>query len=160
MPNWCSNNLTVEHDDPAMLDKFVKAYNAGNVCETFVGKHPEGSDWFDWNIANWGTKWDIGFDENTEKQGRHGTKAILTNNRVNCSFDSAWSPPLGLYEKLVEDGFLVHASYFEPGLGFCGTWINGWDNYIDYSDPDEIPLGLWNEYDMADFFQEDDLTSR
>ena len=152
MPNWCANNLTVEHDDPAMLDKFVEAFKDGKVCETFIGKSPEGTDWYDWNVANWGTKWDIG--------GEQCGEPVRDNKRVMVSFDSAWSPPIGLYEKLVEDGFLIHASYFEPGLGFCGTWINGWDNYIDYSDPDEIPVGLWNEYDMAVFFQEDDLTSR
>ena len=152
MPNWCANNLTVEHDDPAMLDKFVEAFKAKKVCETFVGKHPEDADWYDWNVANWGTKWDIG--------GEQCGEPVRDNKRVMVSFDSAWSPPISLYEKLVEDGFLVHASYFEPGLGFCGTWINGWDNYIDYSTPDEIPVGLWNEYDMANLFEPDDLTTR
>ena len=152
MPNWCANNLTIEHSDSAMLDRFEESFKAGNVCETFVGKHPEDADWYDWNVVHWGTKWDIG----NEKCGQ----PVRDGNRIMVSFDSGWAPPLGLYEKLMEIGFNVHASYFEPGLGFCGTWINGWDNYIDYSDPDEIPVGLWNEYDMANLFEPDDLTSR
>ena len=124
MPNWCANNLTVEHDDPTMLDKFVEAFKAGKVCETFIGKNPEGTDWYDWNIANWGTKWNVG--------GKECDEPVRDGKSVVVSFYSAWSPAIPLYEKMLEDGFRIHASYFEPGQGFCGTWINGWDNYIDY----------------------------
>jgi hypothetical protein len=154
MPNWCLNKLTVEHTDAAMVDRFEKAYNLGKACEEFLPL-PEGEDWYSWQIDNWGTKWDIGADIGTDKEERHGLKATRVGNEVNCSFDSAWSPPVGLYDKLVELGYNVKASYWEPGIAFCGIWDNGADNYVDYPSKDMIPVALWNEFSMAEFFKDD-----
>lgn len=156
MPNWCYNKLTVEHNDSAMLDRFVQAYNAGKACSEFLPK-PEnlGDGWFDWCVNNWGTKWDIGADVGTDREERYGLKATVVGNEANCSFDSAWSPPTGLYEKLDELGYKVHASYFEPGMAFCGVWADGYDNYIEYSTKDDIPVGIWNEYGLKEFFEEE-----
>jgi hypothetical protein len=156
MPNWCANKLTVEHDDPAMLDRFVRAYNAGTVCNEFIPKPTDiGDGWFDWCVTNWGTKWDIGADIGTEREEYHGLRATVVGNQANCSFDSAWSPPIGLYEKLVELGYNVKASYWEPGMAFCGIWDNGVDNYVDYPSKDMIPVALWNEFDMENFFSDE-----
>ena len=35
MPNWCMNNLTISHDDPAKLQEFVDAYNSGETCNHY-----------------------------------------------------------------------------------------------------------------------------
>jgi len=156
MPNWCMNKLTVEHSDADMVDRFVKAYNKGTLCNEFI---PEPSDigdgWWDWRINNWGTKWDVGADEGTDREEWHGLKATVVGNQANCSFDSAWAPPLGLYDKLVELGYDVKASYWEPGMAFCGIWDNGADNYVDYPSKDMIPVALWNEFGMEEFFKDD-----
>ena len=81
-------------------------------------------DWYDFSVANWGTKWDI---------GRDGSPTMLIkdikNKAVTFSFDSAWCPPIGAYEKLVDMGFSITAYYFEGGMGFCGIWENGSDDY-------------------------------
>jgi hypothetical protein len=48
MPNWCLNNLTVEHSDPAMVDRFEKAYNAGKTCSEFIPVPEDiGDGWWD-----------------------------------------------------------------------------------------------------------------
>lgn len=77
-------------------------------------------DWYDWCVANWGTKWDIGYDSARDN------KAYITevngSEFVMVSFDSAWSPPLAAYEKLVEMGYQIHAYYYEPGMMFCGRY--------------------------------------
>ena len=153
MPNWCLNNLTIEHSDSSMVERFVNAYNKGETCNEFIPKPEDiGDGWYDWCINNWGTKWDIGAGDH------YGLKATVVGNQVSCSFDSAWSPPIALYEKLVELGYNVKASYFEPGMAYCGIWDNGMDNYIEYSGankPEEaIPVALWNEYNMEEFFSE------
>jgi hypothetical protein len=83
-------------------------------------------------------------------------KATRVDNEVSCSFDSAWSPPVGLYEKLVDLGYDVKATYWEPGMAFCGIWDNGVDHYVDYQSKDMIPVALWNEYDMQEFFEDDE----
>lgn len=155
MPNWCMNKLTVSHPNPDMVDRFEKAYNLGKACSEFLPL-PDGEDWYNWQINNWGTKWDIGADVGTEKEERYGLKATRVDNEVSCSFDSAWAPPVGLYEKLFELGYDIKATYWEPGMAFCGIWNNGVDNYVEYSTKDMIPVALWNEYDMQEFFKDDE----
>ena len=144
------NNLTVEHDDPAMVDRFEKAYNAGNTCNEFIPVPEDiGDGWYNFCVNNWGTKWDFGGADND------GLGATRVGNQVSCTFDSAWAPPVGLYEKLVELGYNVKATYWEPGMAFCGIWDNGFDNYMEYIDHNEIPVGLWNEYNMDEFFEDE-----
>jgi hypothetical protein len=151
------NNVTIEHEDSAMVDRFEKAYNEGKTCEEFlpVPKNEDGTvfdGWYDWCVNNWGTKWDVG-----GQPEHHGLKATRVDNQVSASFDSAWAPPVGLYDKLFELGYNVNATYWEPGMGFCGIWDNGYDNYVEYSDaekPEEIiPVALWNDYNMDEFFE-------
>jgi len=152
MPNWCLNNLTVEHDDPAMVDRFESAYNAGKTCNEFIPVPEDiGDGWWDFCVNNWGTKWDIGADPE-----QYGLKATRVGNQVSTTFDSAWAPPLGLYEELVRLGYNVRACYWEPGLAFCGLYDNGVDNYVDYSSKDMIPVALWNEFNMEEFFADDE----
>ena len=50
---------------------------------------------------------------------------------LSSSFDSAWSPPVALYEYLVAQGFEVSANYYEPGMDFAGEWVNGDDFYLE-----------------------------
>ena len=160
MPNWCLNKLTVSHTDKAAMDRFVAAYNKGTLCNEFLPMPEDiGDGWYDWCVNNWGTKWDVGADEGTEREERYGLKATVVpwsdKNTIeaSCSFDSAWAPPIGLYDKLVELGYDVHASYFEPGMSFCGVYHNGADNYIEYRSHDEIPVAIANDFNIKEFFE-------
>jgi hypothetical protein len=106
--------------------------------------------WYNWCCNNWGTKWDFGKDE-------YYDPAKIEDGKVMVSFNTAWSPPIQFYEKLVELDYNVRATYFEPGMAYCGIWDNGIDNYIEYGDMDNkqdiIPVALWNEYGMDEFFE-------
>jgi hypothetical protein len=140
-----------------MVDRFEAAYNRGETCNEFIPVPEDiGDGWWDFCVNNWGTKWDIG--ANPEQ---YGLKATRVGNQISCSFDSAWAPPLGLYEKLVELGYNVKATYWEPGMAFCGIWDNGADNYIDYGNVDKpeeaIPVALWNEFNMEEFLSDDEV---
>jgi len=159
MPNWCLNKLTVSHDDQAAMDRFVSAYNKGTVCNEFLPMPVDiGDGWYDWCINNWGTKWDVGADEGTEKEERYGLKATVVGNEASCSFDSAWSPPIGLYKELVLRGFRVIASYFEPGMGYCGIWKDGDDLYTEYGDDKGlIPVQVWEDYNLEEFFEDEEV---
>ena len=48
-------------------------------------------------------------------------------------FDTAWSPPIGYYEKLfafliaLDPSVQMDATYVEPGCCIVGTWDNGTD---------------------------------
>ncbi len=149
MPNWCMNNLYISHSDPAKLQEFVDAYNSGKTCGHYL-PCPEGEDWYRWCYNNWGTKWDFGRDE-------YYDPAKIEDGKVTVSFNTAWSPPIQFYEKLVELDYNVRGSYFEPGMSYCGIWDNGVDNHIEYGGIDDkrdiIPVALWNEYGMDEFFE-------
>lgn len=143
MPNWCLNHLTISHPDTDRVDRFESAYMRSDVCETFLPepKDDEGKpivgadydengnfkmpDWYNWRIANWGCKWDWGYDTD------RGLQPTRVENEVTVRFDTAWSPPLGLYECLNALGYSVQAYYFEPGMCFAGDWIDGEDTYYE-----------------------------
>lgn len=143
MPNWCNNGITLRHADPAMIDRVVKGKEGllmeflptpQALIDTVAGSFGDdekqrelearqaenirlygAKDWYDWNIANWGTKWDVSL-ENVDREDA---------NTVSAAFDSAWSPPIEAYQKLEELGFEIEAKYYEPGMAFCGTYETG-----------------------------------
>lgn len=144
MPNWCANGVTITHADPAMIERAAEALQQGRFLQEFVPcpkelmetaaqfgtndaektnleKYGYGS-WYDFNIANWGTKWDVSAD-NVE---------IVDANTVSAGFDSAWAPPIAAYERLLQQGFEIEAFYYEPGMGFVGKWSNGSDDCYEY----------------------------
>ncbi len=98
------------------------------------------ADWYEWSIANWGTKWNASdFQVIKDEPGRY-----------EFDFDTAWSPPEPIYAKLAEmfPGLCFEISGDEPGMGFDyeATGRNGEFSikYDDinregtiYSNPDE-----------------------
>lgn len=170
MPNWCNNTVTMSHEDPAMIERVVKGFNEGALLNEFIPV-PEDlqitagwlgdtdaqkelelkeqaniekygyKNWYDWCVNNWGTKWDVGAD---------GQPAIVNDDRtVSLNFDSAWAPPIGAYEKLMELGFKIVAYYYEPGMAFAGKWDDGDDDYYEYGGmtSDEIADTLPDDLD-------------
>jgi hypothetical protein len=81
----------------------------------------EEDNWYVWNVNNWGTKWDFApFDWG------------FTEDGIHIHFDSAWSPPIALYDFLVTEGWSVDAKYNEPGMGYIGQYTDGSDDYYEY----------------------------
>lgn len=150
MPNWCSNGLTLTHSDPTMIERVIKGKGGllqefipcpQDLIDTVSGFVGEGQEllearqranvekygyatWYDHNVNEWGTKWDVSADS-IER---------VDENTVSLSFESAWSPPIGAYEKLMALGFEVEAFYYEPGMCFVGKWDNGDDTCIEYGE--------------------------
>ena len=152
MPNWCSNNLTLTHGDPAMIDRVEAAVKAGKLLNEFVTRpEDQEADWYNWNIANWGTKWDVG-DEHSILD-REGNSIVL-------SFDSAWAPPTKAYEIFQDLGFQVEAYYYEPGLAFCGKFDEDGDDYYEYGGMsadearDVIPSEIDEMFGICDYIEE------
>ena len=156
MPNWCLNNATITHDDPAKLTELVDAYKRGELMEHYLPSPKDDmgvldEEWYDWRVTNWGTKWDVG--------GEHAfcERMVTADNTVVLSFDSAWSPPIAFYSFMkIEHGFDIRASYFEPGMCFCGDWIDGMDNYYE-GDWRDFPDHLIQEYNMEEFHEEEEV---
>jgi len=161
MPNWCENVVTFKHENPAMLEKLVAAYNANQLMETFfpcpkelrdtmAGSHPKGSpeqaelektekeneDRYGYkNWKDWCTnEWGTKWDVGRDKSGQIELKPGATEVEVN--FDSAWAPPVGFYEKMTDElGFEITALYCELGVGFCGIWEDGVDTTYNINTP-------------------------
>ena len=165
MPNWGLNRLTIEHDDIEEVNEFVAAYKRGETCEYYLPtpKDEKGNIiddpndrfyWWNWRVNNWGTKWDFGSGENEI----HGLHPTVVDNQATMSFDTAWSPPIGLYERLQLLGFKVDATYWEPGIGFAGRWINGDDQYHEAAGSyKDFPQYLIEEYNMDEFYEEEEV---
>jgi hypothetical protein len=76
-------------------------------------------NWYDYCVAEWGTKWDARTEED---------KFVIDGNRVTIYFDTAWSPPMGIYHALEDLGFDIEATYVEQGMGYIGYYKDGIDN--------------------------------
>jgi hypothetical protein len=152
MPNWCNNNLTLQHEDPAMIQRAYDALERGEFLQEFIPvpqqlKIVAGSvgdpveqakleadtarnieelgygNWYDYCVGEWGTKWDV---------GEQGASDIHPGGRMlHTYFDSAWSPPTQAYDKLVEMGFTVEAMYYEGGMGYAGSYDEHGDQEIN-----------------------------
>jgi len=167
MPNWCANVLDLTHDDLTMIARAKKALEDERFCDEFAPL-PEAlkettapsmpneqlinetgySDWYNHNIGEWGTKWDFGSYDVSQNDDNH----------LHASFDSAWSPPLVLMEKLEEQGFRVRLEYYEPGMDFCGVYEAGFDETWNCGDAPEIVREFWgmDELEEDDLFEDDE----
>jgi len=70
-------------------------------------------DWYDWSLANWGTKWG---DCETQLVHHFPTEILY-------AFDTAWGPPIELIEKLSAKypTLTFTIVYEELGMGFMGV---------------------------------------
>jgi len=116
MPNWCSNNLSIEVSDPKQLVKVIQAITNNSerpfdfnriipIPEELADtsspnkNNPDElkakygfADWYEWRVFNWGTKWnasDVELD-------------IETPQQLHIRFNTAWSPPMPVIKKIAE----------------------------------------------------------
>jgi hypothetical protein len=153
MPNWCSNQVTLtgpkEKIDQIIveLEKSNSIDNSYEILNVLRPRPAEQEDWYSWNVDNWGTKWDITV----------GGYEVIDENTVSFTFDSAWSPPTALYEYLETEGWNVDAYYYEPGMAYCGRYLDGYDDYYEYGDKsaDEVAEMIPSDLDEMFMITED-----
>jgi len=159
MPNWCNNTVEINHTDPAKMYALVEAINKGEFCN-FAKPVPAGlqivagtvgdqnspeqialeaqentnreqhgyANWYDFCVNEWGTKWEVEPYDKVEYDDQHDKRGIT------FGFDSAWAPPTGVYEALMEQGFTVRAYYYESGMCFAGIYDENGDDYYEFGD--------------------------
>jgi len=154
MPNWCSNSIEISHKDPAKITELAQALKEGKFCNYAIPvpailTDPETTtnygdpdkqaaadavreaarkatgylSWYDFCTSRWGTKWDV---------EAHEVEIDDDGLGFSGGFDSAWAPPMGVVEELVNQGFQVTLYYYEPGMGFVGKFEDGCDDYYEY----------------------------
>lgn len=144
MPNWCSNTVTIQ-GSTKILSKVWEEANRTNENNEVVGllqamvpmpdelegttSPSDTSNWYDWRVSNWGTKWDIDIEGLEFIDNGDGTAEIVGG------FDSAWSPPIEAFETFCSnmEGVYVKLYYWETGVGFIGCWdSDDGDDYYEY----------------------------
>jgi len=193
MPNWCNNTLTLTHEDPTMILRAKEALDRGEflnefipvpkdlqITSGFLGDGDEQKElerktaenvekygygnWYDYCVGEWGTKWDVGGDGQTDI---HPDGKML-----HTTFDSAWAPPVNAYGKLTELGFTVGAMYYEGGMAYAGIYDseNGDEEYNlegmnSQQVIDDIPVELDEAFGISECMaeyeaeEEEDLTA-
>jgi hypothetical protein len=147
MPNWCSNRVHIsgsttdvaafmalirgESGDentfsfqailpcPSELHNYNAPQTDKDLAERFVKEYGY-TDWYHWQVYNWGTKWDTSdcyLDYADEES-------------ASWYFSTAWSPPEGIYNELSRRFPDLSISWFfdEPGMqiaGYLNNPING-----------------------------------
>jgi hypothetical protein len=74
----------------------LEAYNQQSTVYTKNTLGFEGNDWYNWNIRNWGVKWDVAIssDEKYPNTSIEGPIQNGDNLVVYYIFNTAWSTPL------------------------------------------------------------------
>ena len=164
MPNWCTNYVEIRTDDPelyqAMLTRIEAAQEAkedhqgffhsfipcpaellDNDLTTWGGSEEEQTarevkkaankdkyghtDWYDWRCEKWGTKWDV-----------RDIEYYDGGDCIELRFETAWSPPIPIYEEMERLGYHVKAKYGDEMTNFVGDWSNGVDKCYSL---DQVP---------------------
>ena len=123
-----------------------------------------GNNWYDWNVRNWGTKWDVSVSNDDKypdteliDEEPNGDNLVLV-----YKFNTAWSPAFPAFEKLSAQypDLLLTLSYEEEtGWGGEAEFVRGemisdadynWKcRECDYEETDEPPYCDICEYDMC-----------
>lgn len=177
MPNWCSNSLTLRHEDAAQIERVSRACGTGELLNEFVpvpedlrinagvfsdeeekakmleqyDKNREKygySSWYDFCVSEWGTKWDV--DAEVVEEGF---------DSITITFSSAWSPPVAWYEKMEELGFEVDAKFYESGMAFVGRYRDGFEESFEITGDskwveENIPDDLNEEFGISEYMSE------
>lgn len=180
MPNWCMNRVYI-NGPTDKINELAAALKAGNFCSTVLpvpeplldeqsssygGDDADEKDalrarlteqfgyanWYDFCCDNWGTKWDVEDATPTVDPSSYPGWSEL-----ETSFESAWSPPEGIYAALVKMGLEVDAFYFEPGMSFAGRWCNGvCDHYAiqTVQDARDLPPNIEHNMHVVNWYEE------
>ena len=147
MPNWCQNVATIVHEDKEKIDAIENELNKEkDDVALFQMLRPRPADqeetWYAWNCDNWGTKWDISYCDFDR----------IDDYTIKLNFDTAWGPCTTLYEHMETEGYTVTAYYNEEGMAFCGSFIDGYDDYHDYSNLSSEEMRENIPFEIEDLF--------
>ena len=133
----------------APMPKELLDTEAGPIAKTKAEKNARQSrklefgaeNWYDWRVNNWGTKWEVHEFYGVDRQ--YLTEQNEGESTISFAFSSAWAPPIGAYEKFLENNSncFIRAYYYEGGCDFMGLWEDGVDDCYapsDYKSTDDF----------------------
>jgi hypothetical protein len=153
MPNWCENQVYIEATQ-SDIDQIISALETGRLnCLRSEPEHGQAEGampaWYDWRVANWGTKWDV-----------KDVNVSTGDGWVSLSFLSAWSPPieaLEYWQAQDSKNRSYNLRYIEWGNGFCGEADSRWETHEQFNIPETaaeaesiITDSLLEEFDIIE----------
>ena len=88
------------------------------------------TDWYNWRVNRWGTKWDVSDSWVDEHDG----------DALTINYTTAWGPNSMFihYASIQFPNLRFKLSYEEPGMGFCGCYEvkNGGEDFEDLIEGD------------------------
>lgn len=130
--------LTSEADRNTLLSAFIEIFN-----DVVYGC----PNWYEWNIANWGTKWSSRAFTKSDDPGVY-------------YYDTAWSPPMPLLERLASQHptYQISGAYMEPSMVFAGKFFSDCNGYLHDTESDvrEVMLSEfgYSEADIEEIYSE------
>ena len=146
MPNWCSNEVEIYGEKEAIA-KFVEEcftdFKGTPVLDFNKvmpepdydqpqkdGTHNNGvqkelhdvmPDWWNWRNDNWGTKWNL---VPSPEGNLTGYEVVEHEDFLQLEFETAWSPPNGIYMEIWAKypDLTVNWFYREDGCQLAG-WL-------------------------------------
>jgi Ferredoxin-like domain in Api92-like protein len=108
MPNWVNNSIMITTETEGAANwlwlNLTRPHRLaeGGLSEVGFSFHnviprpaSEDANWYDWNLANWGCKWDA-------------SDAVVEIDAPRCQlslgFDTPWSPPEHIFDELIAQG--------------------------------------------------------
>lgn len=157
MPNWCSTEIEIYHDDIKALNalhKKIKEWTSKNYMENGFGHNWLG------NIVLGSGIGTVGKDKDIDIRCR-GSLCYLDNcnGYIKISTETAWSPMLEMWCKVINrylPGGWLYYEAFEPGCGICCT--NNADlvgkYLLDFCDASGEIYDTFSKSGMISFLQE------
>lgn len=125
MPNWCFNSITIsgEKDKITRIKTILDLREDNYFFKSLLGEASE-ANWYDENINNLGTKWDVSTED---------TSIDYSNNTISFQCESAWSPPVaGMVTICKKYDVGCEMNYEESGNDFYGkTTIKSDGTYVE-----------------------------
>lgn len=182
MPNWCNNSITItgpadkiaalwaaatKDGDAGLLNAMVPMPAAlrgtvkGSGDEAQTEQHDGHTNWYDWSVDRWSTKWDV------EVEGLEFSDMNDGRAQISGGFDSAWAPPINAFQNYANanDDVEMELKYFEPGMSFIGVWdTEGGDAYYDSlgdllettEEEDAVLYELMEYFDIWTWYDDED----
>ena len=138
MTNWCENLVTISNDDRDVIKAIETAFLRDELFDAFIPCPKElesltslkpndalvkkmvakygAEDWYLWRLDNWGTKWDTGIS--------YGTISFDHSTTIELDVETAWTPPIPVFDRGVDLGCHVRAQFCEPEWDVAGTYVD------------------------------------
>jgi hypothetical protein len=144
--NWNSETREMEvkdftYNNPVFAFHNIYNHRQAGISDDEYIKQPDhskspldfsGNNWYDWNVTNWGTKWDVAVHDNKEYSDTELMEETETS--LAYRFNTAWSPPMPAIAKLSEQyPTLVFTLSYEEETGWGGEYnfVNGEEDVVE-----------------------------